>query len=119
MTATTTPTPAGSATPAASPAKIIAPIKLTRQGDTALRIAWNDGTTDIFNLHALRVACPCATCVNEWTGEKIIDASRISATVKPVKLFSVGRYAMGIHWSDGHKTGIFAYDYLKKLATAS
>lgn len=98
-------------------AKIIAPIKLSRLGDTALRIAWNDGSTDTFNLHALRVACPCATCVNEWTGEKIIDPKRISATVKPVKLFSVGRYAMGIHWSDGHKTGIFAYDYLKKLAT--
>jgi DUF971 family protein len=27
----------------------------------------------------------------------------------------VGRYAMGVHWSDGHKTGIYSYDYLKKI----
>lgn len=96
--------------------KITAPIRISRQGDEFLKIAWNDGTLDTFPVRVLRLSCPCAACVNEWTGEKILDDKQIAATVKPAKLFSVGRYAMGIHWTDGHKTGIFAYDYLKKLA---
>jgi DUF971 family protein len=96
--------------------KITAPIRIVRQGDENLKIAWNDGTVDTFPVRALRMSCPCAACVNEWTGEKILKDAQVATTVKPVKVFSVGRYAMGIHWTDGHKTGIFAYDYLKKLA---
>jgi DUF971 family protein len=64
----------------------------------------------------LRLACPCAACVNEWTGEKILDASKISETIIPIRLKSVGRYAMSIHFSDGHKTGIFSFDYLRRLS---
>jgi DUF971 family protein len=96
--------------------KITAPVRISRQGDEILKIAWNDGTLDSFPVRNLRLSCPCAACVNEWTGQKILDDKQIPAFVKPAKVFSVGRYAMGIHWTDGHKTGIFAYDYLKKLA---
>jgi DUF971 family protein len=31
----------------------------------------------------------------------------------------VGRYALGITWSDGHSTGIFSYDYLRRLDTSA
>jgi DUF971 family protein len=48
----------------------------------------------------------------------MLDESRIPADIKPVRLMSVGRYAMAIHWSDGHKTGIYSFDYLKKIAGA-
>jgi len=95
--------------------KITAPVRIARIGDTHLRIEWNDGSRDDFSVVALRQACPCAACVNEWTGEKLLDPKSIPADVKPVKIVSVGRYAMGIHWSDRHTTGIFAYDYLKNL----
>lgn len=95
--------------------KINAPTSLYRDGD-ALGIRWNDGSVSEFTARFLRCSCPCAACVNEWTGEKMLDESKIPATIKPLRLFSVGRYAMAIHWSDGHKTGIYAYDYLKKLA---
>ncbi len=98
--------------------KITAPVRLSRLGQEALKIAWNDGSVDTFPLRSLRMSCPCAACVNEWTGEKMLQENQVPAGVVPVKVFSVGRYAMGIHWSDGHKTGIFAYDYLKKLAGA-
>jgi DUF971 family protein len=95
---------------------ITAPVRLSRLGQNSLKIAWNDGSVDTFPLRSLRMSCPCAACVNEWTGEKMLREDQVPAEVIPVKVFSVGRYAMGIHWSDGHKTGIFAYDYLKKLA---
>ena len=96
-------------------AKIIAPTALYKEIPDILGVNWNDGTQSRYVLRSLRCACPCAVCVNEWTGEKMLDESKISKDVKPAKVFSVGRYAMGIHWSDGHKTGIFSYDYLKKL----
>ena len=67
----------------------------------------------------LRLECPCAACVNEWTGEKMLDEARIPKDIVPARLVSVGRYAMAIHWSDGHKTGIYAYDYLRKLRPTS
>jgi DUF971 family protein len=95
--------------------KITAPIRIGRRDENTLTVSWNDATQDHFPVRQLRLACPCAACVNEWTGEKILEDSRVPADVKPVKVFSVGRYAMGIHWSDKHTTGIFAYDYLKKL----
>ena len=95
--------------------KVNAPFSIARKGDDALVIEWNDGSKAEYPVRFLRTSCPCAACVNEWTGEKMLDEARIPKDIKPARLLSVGRYAMAIHWSDGHKTGIYAYDYLKKL----
>jgi DUF971 family protein len=95
--------------------KVIAPTGIYKKGTDALAVDWNDGTRSSFPVRDLRLSCPCAVCVNEWTGEKMLDESRIPKDVRPLKLFSVGRYAMAIHWSDGHKTGIYSFDYLKKI----
>ena len=35
--------------------------------------------------------------------------------VHPLKITLVGRYAMTIRWSDGHHTGIYAFDFLRTL----
>ncbi len=95
--------------------KVIAPIGIFRKDPDMLSIQWNDGTTSDLKARYLRSSCPCAACVNEWTGEKMLDESRIPADIKPARMLAVGRYAMAIHWSDGHKTGIYSYEYLKKL----
>ena len=96
--------------------KVTAPTALARKDPDILVITWNDGAVSEYKARALRSSCPCAACVNEWTGEKMLDESRIPGDIRPVRLISVGRYAMAIHWSDGHKTGIYAYDYLRKLS---
>ncbi len=98
--------------------KVIAPtglFKNDKKDPATLRISWNDGTVSEYNVRTLRSSCPCAACVNEWTGEKMLDESKLPKDVRPMRLVSVGRYAVSIHWSDGHKTGIYSYDYLKKL----
>ena len=95
---------------------INAPIGLFRKGDDTLRISWNDGSVSEYNVRSLRSSCPCAVCVNEWTGEKMLDEAKLPKDIRPARLVSVGRYAVSIHWSDGHKTGIYSYDYLKKLS---
>ncbi|HLP43246.1 MAG TPA: DUF971 domain-containing protein [Fibrobacteria bacterium] len=95
--------------------RVIAPTAVWKQEPDTLAVRWNDGTESRYPIRALRCSCPCAVCVNEWTGEKMLDESKVPQTVKPQRVFSVGRYAVGIHWSDGHNTGIYSYDYLKKL----
>ena len=94
---------------------IIAPIGFQRQGNTGLIIVWSDRKRSAFEARALRLACPCAVCVNEWTGKKMLNAADVPEDVRPLRIFSVGRYAMGVEWSDGHSTGIFGYDYLRRL----
>ncbi len=86
-----------------------------KQNGKALIIHWNDGSQSEYAFTFLRSVCPCAVCVNEWTGERMLDPKGISEAIHPLKIHSVGRYAVGIHWSDGHSTGIYAYDFLRKL----
>lgn len=97
-------------------AKLIAqPVKISRRGEKSLIIEWNDGAKKDYNFYKMRLSCPCATCVNEWTGVKILDEKSVSKDVRPTKVFSIGRYALGIQWTDGHNSGIFSYDFLKTL----
>src|SRR3954469_12211343 len=94
---------------------IHAPTGVFKKDADTLYVKWNDGSASEYKVRFLRSSCPCAACVNEWTGEKMLDESKIAPDIKPTRLVSVGRYAMAIHWSDGHRTGIYSYDYLKKL----
>lgn len=94
---------------------IIAPIGFQRQGNSGLIIVWNDRKRSTFEARTLRLSCPCAVCVNEWTGKKMLNPADVPEDVRPLRIFSVGRYAMGVEWSDGHSTGIFGYDYLRRL----
>lgn len=68
--------------------------------------------------HALRSGCPCAGCVNEWTGERILDPSTVPADIAPTALSPVGNYAVKIVWSDGHATGLYTWDQLHTLSQA-
>ncbi len=94
---------------------MIAPVSLKRADDRTLVVEWNDGHRSALDVKMLRLACPCAACVNEWTGKRTIRPDHVQDTIRPVRLYSVGRYALGVTWNDGHSTGIYAYDYLRRL----
>ena len=64
---------------------------------------------------ALRLACCCAQCVDEWTGEGRLDAAAVPQDVHPVRIQPVGRYAIQIQWSDGHDAGIYPFERLREL----
>jgi len=91
------------------------PESLEKMGEDTLRIVWDDGLVTDFHVAALRRACPCATCVDEWTGERKLDPLSVLDTIRPVRIEPVGRYALRIAWSDGHDTGIYSFDYLRAL----
>jgi len=94
---------------------MIEPTKVIDEQDGRITIEWSDGRSSSFNARQLRIACPCAGCVNEWTGEKILKDDAIPADVDLSHTSLVGRYALNFHFSDGHETGIFSFRYLREL----
>lgn len=81
--------------------------------DGRMHIVWEDGAHTIYNYWDLRTACPCASCVDEITGEKILDDNTVPKDIHPVESARVGNYALEILWSDDHDTGIFTFDKLR------
>lgn len=80
-----------------------------------LRITWPDFKTD-FPLAFLRRQCECAHCVNEWTGERILDPASVPETITIEKMDLVGSYAVRVEWSDGHNSGLYTWPRLRELA---
>jgi DUF971 family protein len=83
--------------------------------DQALQILWSDGHQGVYPFRDLRLACPCANCVHEWTREKILDPHSIPEDIKPKDASYVGHYALSIDWSDGHNSGIYTFDALRQM----
>ncbi len=95
----------------------IQPASIQQSGPRHLAIAWADGEESLYEVRELRLACGCAQCVDEWTGEGRLDPSSVPEDVHPVSIETVGRYAIQIEWSDGHSTGIYPFDRLRELAS--
>ena len=81
---------------------------------------WKDGTEVVYPARRLRLECPCAVCVDELTGVRRDGQDQDSEDVHPAGIDPVGHYAIQIHFSDGHNTGIYTWEKLaalgKKLA---
>ena len=91
------------------------PIEIRQADARHLAISWADGRESRYEVRALRLACRCAQCVDEWSGAETLDAATVAEEVHPLNLASVGRYAIRIHWSDGHDTGIYSFRRLREL----
>jgi DUF971 family protein len=98
--------------------KAIEPREISQEGDTRLTITWADEKRCDYQAAKLRRACPCAQCVNEWTGERTLKPEAISDEVEIKDVTVVGRYALNFRWSDGHETGIYSFQYLRDLCDA-
>ncbi len=96
-------------------ADTVTPIEIGRANAHDVRIKWQDGHESIYPARKLRLACPCAACVDEVTGQMRVIATSVAQNVHPVKIDLIGRYAISIQWSDGHNTGIYSFEYLRKL----
>ncbi len=93
----------------------IEPREIKQDGDSGLRITWGDGLVCILVAPELRRACPCAQCVNEWTGQRMLKADSIADDLTISNVEIVGRYALNFKWSDRHETGIYSFRYLREL----
>lgn len=98
---------------------MIEPVQIVEESDAEISIKWSDDAETRYMAAELRRSCPCASCVNEWTGQKILDDHQIGDDMSFTHISIVGRYALNFHFSDGHDTGIFSFDYLRKLSGGS
>jgi DUF971 family protein len=84
-----------------------------------LAIKWDDGSETFIPLEKLRRHCPCAGC----KGEADIMGNLYHNPRQPLppeafllaRLETVGGYAIQPAWADGHATGIYSFDYLRRL----
>ena len=86
------------------------------RADQILEIVWSPDRISRFPFHFLRCECPCASCINEFTGERMLDPATVPADIYPEEIGLTGNYALKIKWSDGHFTGLYAWDYFEKLS---
>jgi ATP-binding protein involved in chromosome partitioning len=84
-------------------------------GGHRLAIYWSDGQKFTYNARALRFACPCAVCVDEFSGERKITLDAVPEDIALEKALPVGRYGVNLVWNDKHSTGIYTYKYLREL----
>ncbi len=89
-----------------------------------LEISWSDGTTCKYPLAHLREACPCVECRGGHANMgRDHDPDNI-LQLKPKQSYAidrldmVGNYALQPTWDDGHRTGIYSWDYLRRLCPA-
>lgn len=83
-----------------------------------LHLAWMDGTAQILGARDLRLACPCARCRDEMTGAALLDPATVPHDIRITRVWSVGNYALGLAFSDGHDTGIYTLRSLRAMPSA-
>ena len=81
-------------------------------------IAWSDGGESFIRHDLLRRASPSASTQGEHDvfGNKYGGESKADYTgVRVLGWQQIGNYAIRFDFSDGHGSGLYTYDYLRKL----
>ena len=90
-------------------------LRVIQRSDPArLAIEWADGHTTVYAPAQLRRLCPCAQCVNEVTGQRMLDPATVPQDLTQGDVRLVGNYALALRFSDGHDTGIFPFRFLRE-----
>lgn len=110
--------------PLAKAAVTPAKVRVLMTEGKGLEIDWADGHKSAWSFAWLRDACPCATCNDERNqqGRKPGQSKPKSAALlpmytpppRPASAHPVGRYALQFNWLDGHTSGIYSWDYLRR-----
>ena len=99
----------------------ISPTNIQLAGNE-LAIAWNDGGETFLPLELMRRACPCAACGGEPDVLGRIERPHVSYDGRSFSLRGwqiIGGYALQPVWQDGHSTGLYTFEYLRRLGAAA
>ena len=89
-----------------------------------IQIDWKDGHHSQYGLGYLRDECPCASCTGahgtapqrtDYSAPQSSPFQMFKPALKMLNVEPVGHYAIRIDWSDGHNTGIYSYEHLRKI----
>jgi DUF971 family protein len=108
-----------------SEATLIDPEHIAISKSKGLKIDWSDGHRSEYTVGYLRDECPCASCTGAHGTTPQKSSYSAAPAPNPFKMFAptlkmdsveeVGHYAIRILWSDGHNTGIYSFDHLRKI----
>jgi DUF971 family protein len=88
-----------------------------KESARTLVVRFEDGTSQSLCCEMLRGFCPCARCQGHGGGPPRFVAKESAASVDIVDVYPIGNYALGIHWKDGHDTGIYSFDLIRRWPT--
>lgn len=96
-----------------------APRSIKQVDASTLGIEWSDGHDSVYSVKHLRESCPCAHCIDEWSGKKMIVPGSIKDDIRPQNIKAVGLYAIQFFWNDGHDTGLYTHELLRLICECS
>lgn len=82
-----------------------------------LKLQWQAGQQLLSSPYQLRLHCRCAQCIDEHSGQKLLATNSIPTDISLTAIYPIGRYGLKLTFSDGHNTGIYTFDYLKKMVS--
>lgn len=89
---------------------------------TGIKIDWLGGHSSDYSLAYLRDECPCATCTgahgtepqkSSYSNPGLFPMYKPALRMNSVE--PVGSYAIRIYWNDGHNSGIYSFDHLRRI----
>ena len=99
-------------------------VRVDKTAGTGMEIDWKDGHRSVWTFAWLRLACPCATCHEERDADgrepgvaKPAAPNLLplyKAAPRPNAAVPTGNYAIRFDWNDGHTSGIYSWDYLRR-----
>jgi Mrp family chromosome partitioning ATPase/DUF971 family protein len=82
-------------------------LQITADGQQ-LSLTWPTQAAQLLPAASLRAYCPCALCKTKQPA--------IAHNIRLCHAHKVGHFGLNLHFSDGHNSGIFSYQYLQSLA---
>ncbi len=82
-----------------------------------VEITWLDGHKSEYDFEYLRWSCPCALCqgVGGAPGALTYATELAPEQTELQDMQPVGNYAMSLVWADGHSTGIYTFENLRRM----
>lgn len=85
------------------------------QQSRVLEVAFDDGARFRIPFELMRVYSPSAEVMGHGPGQEALQTGKRDVLI--TNLEAVGHYAVRPEFSDGHASGLFAWDYLYKLGS--
>jgi DUF971 family protein len=102
----------------------IAPTSLDLNRAEGLRIAWSDGRASFYPVAHLRRWSPSAEARETRDELKanplavLPGGNQSSGPLRAASMELIGNYAVRITFSDGHRTGLYTWDWLRSIDPA-
>jgi DUF971 family protein len=91
------------------------PAKIDVERDAGVTVTYTDGYVASFDLETLRGGCPCATC--RGLRDRGEEAWPRPGSPTPLRIEDArlhGAWGLAVTWNDGHSTGIFPFELLRR-----